>query len=89
MFEKNLEFLEEEETERIRGVRAAVIGLGALGQMAAHELVRGGMERLTLVDGDVMEQSNLNRQLYADILTILSDYFTGIWSSCTNISSLR
>lgn len=70
MFEKNLEFLTAEEAERIRGTRIAVIGLGALGQMAAHMLVRGGAERLTLCDGDRMSGSNLNRQLYADILTL-------------------
>ena len=70
MFEKNLEILTREEAERIRRKRAAVIGLGALGQMAAHLLVRSGFEELTLCDGDRMEESNRNRQLYADVLTL-------------------
>lgn len=70
MFEKNLEILTREEAEKIRGIRAAVIGLGALGQMAAQMLVRSGFERLILCDGDRMERSNLNRQLYADIMTM-------------------
>ena len=48
MFEKNLEFLTREEAAKIRGTKAAVIGLGALGQMAAHLLVRSGFEHLVL-----------------------------------------
>lgn len=70
MFEKNLEFLTEDESRKIRKTKAAVVGLGALGQMAAHLLVRSGFEQLILVDGDRVEESNFNRQLYADILTL-------------------
>ena len=70
MFEKNFEFLTAEEVSRIRKTKAAVVGLGALGQMAAQELVRAGFEELILVDGDCMDPDNLNRQLYADILTM-------------------
>mgnify|MGYP006070402769 FL=1 len=63
MFEKNLEFLTREEAAKIRGTKAAVIGLGALGQMAAHLLVRSGFEHLVLADGDRMSASNFNREL--------------------------
>ena len=40
MFQKNLEFLTEEQAEKISRRKVAVVGTGALGQMAAHELVR-------------------------------------------------
>ena len=70
MFEKNREFFTAEEEERIRGKTAAVAGLGALGQLVAEELVRGGFERLILIDGDRMEPGNLNRQICANILTM-------------------
>lgn len=70
MFEKNLEILSRGEAEKIRGTKAAVIGLGALGQLAAEMLARSGFEYLVLCDGDRVEQSNLNRQLYGDIMTI-------------------
>lgn len=70
MFEKNMEFLTPDQVRMIRSKRVAVIGLGALGQIAAHTLVRGGFERLTLVDGDRVSGSDFNRQLYADILTV-------------------
>lgn len=46
-------------------VKVAVVGIGALGQMAAHELVRLGFEELILIDKDVFTPGNKNRQLYA------------------------
>lgn len=47
------------------GTTVAVVGAGALGQMTAHQLVRSGFEKLILIDKDVLEYSNFNRQLYA------------------------
>ncbi len=41
---------------------AAVCGLGGLGGYAAELLARFGIGRLILADGDVFEESNLNRQ---------------------------
>ena len=60
-----MDFLTAEQAERIRRMIVAVVGAGALGQMAAHQLVRGGFEKLILIDKDVLEYSNFNRQLYA------------------------
>lgn len=42
----------------------AIIGCGGLGSNAAAMLVRSGIGALTLVDFDVVEESNLNRQLF-------------------------
>lgn len=47
-------------------VTVAIVGVGALGQMTAHELVRLGFKNLLLIDNDVFTPGNKNRQLYAN-----------------------
>jgi molybdopterin/thiamine biosynthesis adenylyltransferase len=42
---------------------AAVVGLGGLGGYVVEALARMGVGRLTLIDGDVFDAHNLNRQL--------------------------
>lgn len=42
---------------------AAIVGLGGLGGYVAEALARMGLGRLILIDGDVFEEHNLNRQL--------------------------
>ena len=51
--------------ERLRGKRVAVFGIGGVGGHAAESLARAGVGHLTLVDGDVVAPSNLNRQTVA------------------------
>ena len=48
--------------ERIASARVAVVGCGALGTVAAELLIRAGVAHLTLIDRDVVELSNLQRQ---------------------------
>jgi sulfur carrier protein ThiS adenylyltransferase len=55
---------EEELRARLGASSVAVIGCGGLGSNAAAMLLRAGVRTLTLIDLDVVEESNLNRQLY-------------------------
>lgn len=51
--------------ERFQRLHILAIGLGAVGGAAVEALARSGIGQLTLVDGDVFEISNLNRQPFA------------------------
>jgi bacteriocin biosynthesis cyclodehydratase domain-containing protein len=48
---------------RIRTARVALLGVGGLGSWAAYALACCGVGELVLVDGDVVEESNFNRQI--------------------------
>ena len=50
---------------RLSRAHVAVFGLGGVGSYAAECLARAGVGELTLIDGDTLNESNLNRQLYA------------------------
>ncbi|MFA4913009.1 MAG: tRNA threonylcarbamoyladenosine dehydratase [Comamonadaceae bacterium] len=50
---------------RLAGAHVAVVGLGGVGSWTAEALARCGVGALTLVDLDVVSESNVNRQLHA------------------------
>lgn len=50
---------------RLRAVHILLVGVGAVGGACAEALARSGVGRLTLVDGDNFEASNLNRQPFS------------------------
>ncbi len=52
--------------DRIRRSSIAIVGVGAIGAAAAEMAVRSGIGRLTLIDRDVVELSNLSRQFLFD-----------------------
>lgn len=51
--------------ERLAGARVALFGIGGVGGHAMEALVRSGIGALDLVDADVVDETNLNRQLIA------------------------
>lgn len=52
--------------QRLAGSRALLVGCGALGTTIADQLVRAGLGHLTLVDRDIVELTNLQRQTLFD-----------------------
>lgn len=55
----------EEKIEQLRQANVLVVGLGGVGSFAAEFLCRSGIGNMTIVDGDVVDVSNKNRQLPA------------------------
>ena len=55
---------------RLRAAHILIVGVGGVGSWCAEALVRTGLERLTLVDDDVVAASNLNRQCPATQATV-------------------
>ena len=56
----------EDGQKRIRGFSIVFVGVGAVGAAAAESAARAGVGRITLVDRDVVEESNLSRQFLFD-----------------------
>ncbi len=57
--------LGETAIEKLKKANIAVIGLGGVGGICAECLVRSGVGSITICDGDVVEESNVNRQIVA------------------------
>lgn len=51
---------------RLRASRVALVGMGALGTISATQLVRAGVGFVRLIDRDIIEPSNLQRQSLYD-----------------------
>lgn len=65
MLNQGLErYLGPEAIKKLAGARVGIAGAGGLGSNCAMLLVRSGVKRLTIVDFDIVEPSNLNRQYY-------------------------
>ena len=61
--------LGKEKLDKLKQAHVLVVGLGGVGAYAAEQLCRAGVGKLTIVDGDVVEESNRNRQLPALLST--------------------
>lgn len=57
--------LGKEKLERLQCAHVLVAGLGGVGAYAAEQLCRAGIGEMTIIDGDVVESTNKNRQLPA------------------------
>ncbi len=69
-FERTALLLGDDALAVLKNASVAIFGIGGVGASAAEGIARAGVGRITLVDGDVVSQSNINRQLIATTKTI-------------------
>lgn len=55
----------KEKLNKLKQANVLVVGLGGVGAYAAEQLCRAGIGKMTIVDGDVVDITNRNRQLPA------------------------
>ncbi len=55
----------EEGVNKLKKAHVLVVGLGGVGSYCAEAIARAGVGKMTIVDGDVVDPSNRNRQLQA------------------------
>ncbi|MFT3912531.1 MAG: ThiF family adenylyltransferase [Anaeromyxobacteraceae bacterium] len=63
--DRNARLLGVDAQARLGRAHVVVLGLGGVGSFAAEALCRAGVGRLTLVDGERIDETNVNRQLQA------------------------
>lgn len=66
-YSRNVMALSEEECDSLFSKRVTVVGCGGLGGYVIEMLSRAGVGYLRVIDGDVFEESNLNRQILSSM----------------------
>lgn len=62
-YSRNISTLTPEENEKLKDFKVCIVGCGGLGGYIIEMLARIGIGNLTVVDMDVFDESNLNRQI--------------------------
>jgi tRNA A37 threonylcarbamoyladenosine dehydratase len=68
--ERTIQLFGKEKFERISRSSVLVAGMGGVGSMAAEMLCRNGVGSMTIIDGDMIQPGNMNRQLPATHSTL-------------------
>lgn len=55
----------EESIDRLSKANILLVGLGGVGSYAGEFVVRAGIGKITIIDGDVVDPTNINRQMQA------------------------
>jgi tRNA threonylcarbamoyladenosine dehydratase len=76
----------KEGLHNLQNSNVLVVGLGGVGSFAAEFLVRAGVGKMTIVDGDIVDVTNINRQLPALHSTIGSPKVTIVGNRLMDIN---
>lgn len=70
MFDRIKSLIGEDKLEMLKSVNVLLVGLGGVGGTTLDALVRSGISNITVVDKDIFEESNLNRQILCNSLVL-------------------
>lgn len=70
IFDRSEILLGKDALDKLNNATVAVFGIGGVGSYTVEALVRGGIGKLYLFDGDYISQTNINRQLVATTRTV-------------------
>ena len=70
LLERSLPLIGQDGEEKLNNSSVIVFGVGGVGSWCAEALVRCGIGKITVVDGDVVSETNRNRQLIALTSTV-------------------
>lgn len=62
-FERFINLIGEDKFSLLKKKRITIVGVGGVGSYVFEALVRSGIENITIIDSDVIDITNLNRQL--------------------------
>lgn len=62
---RTVKLIGEDGLARLKAASVLIVGVGGVGSYAAEAVARAGAGRITIMDGDTVQPSNLNRQLVA------------------------
>ena len=65
MFERLEKIIGKENLLRIKNTSVMVVGVGGVGGYVVESLVRSGIENIIIVDHDIVDVTNKNRQIIA------------------------
>lgn len=62
---RTIQMIGEAGMEKLKAAKVLIVGVGGVGSYATEAIARAGVGTITVVDGDEVAESNLNRQLIA------------------------
>ena len=70
MFDRIELLIGKENLEKLNSTNILIVGIGGVGGFVLETIIRSGIGNITIVDGDVVDISNLNRQVISNTSNI-------------------
>ena len=83
---RSLQLLGDEKMQKLRDSNVLVVGMGGVGAMAAEMICRNGVGKMTIVDGDTLQATNLNRQIQSTHSTLNQEKATAMGQRLLDIN---